>query len=70
MKKKSAAGKKSAGPKTTMKVGKKTYTKVSCHTSKREATKRAKKIRESGGTARVLKSGKANCVYKGPRRKK
>lgn len=54
----------------TMKVSvngiKKLYRKASCHTSKGAAKAKAVSVREGGKTARVVKSGKAYCVYVGP----
>ncbi len=62
--------KKSSGVATKTKVvGGKRYTKVSCAKTKTAAKKTADKIRAGGGTARVVKSGAAHCVYKGPRAK-
>ncbi|NUO01004.1 MAG: hypothetical protein HUU01_10360 [Saprospiraceae bacterium] len=61
---------KSSGTATKTKVlGGKRYTKVSCSSTKTAAKKSADRIRASGGTARVVKSGTAHCVYKGPRAK-
>jgi len=50
-------------------LGGKRYTKVSCSKTKTAAKKAADGIRAKGGTARVVKSGSAHCVYKGPRAK-
>lgn len=55
---------------STLKVGKKTYKKNSCHTTKTAAKKKAKGIRSNGGTARVVKQGSRHCVFKGPKAKK
>ncbi len=40
------------------------YKKESCHKTKTEAAKQAKKIRSQGAKARVLKSGTGYCTYK------
>ena len=53
-------------PKSTRKIGGKTFKRKSCHTSKSAATKAAKAIRGRGYTARVM----GGCVYQGPKSKK
>ena len=54
-----------AGSKSTT-IGGIKFTKVSCHATKAAAKKKAKAIRESGYTARVVD----RCVMKGRRRRK
>lgn len=44
----------------------KLYRKSSCHSTKGAAKVKAISVRNGGKTARVLKSGKAYCVYVGP----
>lgn len=39
------------------------YKKVSCHTTKTAAKKKAASMRKGGKTASVRKSGKAYCVF-------
>lgn len=39
------------------------YKKVSCHTTKTAATKKAKSMRNGGKTASVRKVGKGYCVF-------
>ena len=39
------------------------YKKVSCHTTKSAAKKKAKSMRNGGKTASVRKIGKGYCVY-------
>lgn len=56
---------KSAAPKARRKIGGKTFTKASCHTTKTAAKKAAKNLRAKGYTARVV----SGCVYKGPKSK-
>ena len=77
-KKKSSRGTKSSAAKPlamTLKVKSgektKTYKKVACSKLKSEATKKAKKIREANGTARVKKDPVRGtwCVFKGAKKK-
>ena len=51
---------------STVTIGGLKFTKVSCHKTKTSAKSAAKKIRESGFTARVV----GNCVVKGRKAKK
>lgn len=64
---------KSTGPKSTIKIKvgstTRTYKRTMCG-GKTDITKKAKTIREKGGTARVVKNGTKYCLYKGPRAKK
>ena len=53
-----------AGNSTT--IGGIRFTKSSCHTTKSAANSKAKDIRDTGYTARVV----GKCVYKGRKRKK
>jgi hypothetical protein len=46
-----------------------TFSKTSCHGTKTEAAKQADRIRAQGNNARVIKSGKLNCVFKGGKTK-
>jgi hypothetical protein len=48
-----------------VKIAGKTFTKQSCHTTKTAATAQANRIRAQGNNARVIKSGKVSCVFKG-----
>lgn len=45
------------------------YKKVSCHTTKTAAKKKADSMRKSGSTASVRKSGKAFCVFSAGKKK-
>jgi hypothetical protein len=57
-------------PKLTIKIaGAGSFSKNSCHSTKTSATKQADRIRAQGNKARVIKSGKAHCVYKGGKMK-
>lgn len=56
----------STGPAATRKVGKSTFKRKSCHTTKSAAKKAAQAIRKKGYKARVFGS----CVYQGPKAKK
>lgn len=49
---------------------KKQFRKASCHTTKGAAKAKATSVRDGGKTARVVKNGKAYCVYVGPSKKK
>lgn len=46
-----------------MAKAKRKYRKVSCHTTKTAAKKKAASLRKSGSTATVRKAGKAHCVF-------
>lgn len=60
----------SSAPKLTIRIaGAGTFSKTSCHATKTDANKQADRIRAQGNKARVIKSGKANCVYKGGKMK-
>lgn len=60
----------SAAPKMTIKIsGAGSFSKNSCHGTKTEAAKQADRIRAQGNKARVIKTGKAHCVYKGGKMK-
>ena len=56
-----------------VKVGgvEKKFTKIGCSRLKKDATKKADKLREAGFTVRVKKDPVtgANCIYKGAKRK-
>lgn len=54
-----------SAPAVSRKVGKRTYRKVSCHTTVTTARKRKESIRKSGYSAMVV----GKCVYKGPKLK-
>ena len=57
-------------PKMTIKIaGAGSFSKNSCHSTKTEAGKQADRIRAQGNKARVIKSGKSHCVYKGGKMK-
>lgn len=56
---------KISAPAVSRKVGKRTYRKVSCHTTVTTARKRKESIRNSGFSAMVV----GKCVYKGPKLK-
>ncbi|MEZ4925570.1 MAG: hypothetical protein R3A50_04790 [Saprospiraceae bacterium] len=58
----------SASP-TTVKIGGQKFSKASCHSKKTDAKKRAESVRSNGSRARVIKNGKAYCVYTGGKRK-
>ena len=58
-----------ASPKSRIKIGALNFTKSSCHGNKTDAKKRADNMRGRGTRARVIKSGKAYCVYTGGRSK-
>lgn len=58
-----------ASPKSRIKIGALNFTKSSCHGTKTDAKKRADGVRSKGTRARVIKSGKAYCVYTGGRSK-
>jgi len=58
-----------AAPKSRIKIGALNFTKSSCHGTKTDAKKRADGVRSKGTRARVIKSGKAYCVYTGGRSK-
>lgn len=58
-----------AAPKSRIKIGALNFTKSSCHSTKTDAKKRADGVRTKGTRARVIKSGKAYCVYTGGRSK-
>lgn len=58
-----------AAPKSRIKIGSLNFTKSSCHGNKTDAKKRADGVRSKGTRARVIKSGKAYCVYTGGRSK-
>jgi len=45
------------------------YKKVSCHDKKSTANNKAKKMREDGKTATVIKEGKKYCVKSAGKRK-
>lgn len=66
-----ATKKKAPGATLKVKVGSttRTYKRTRCGT-KSAISAAAKKIRDAGGTARVVKNGTKHCLYKGPRRKK
>lgn len=58
------------GPKKTIKIaGVGNFTHQGCFVSKTEAQKKAERIRAQGNKARVIKTGGANCVYKGGKMK-
>ncbi len=61
-----AKSKTSSGPAATRKIGKSTFTRKSCHTTKSAATKAAEAIRKRGYKARIVGS----CVYQGPKAKR
>jgi len=52
-----------------IKIAGATFVKSSCHTTKTSAQKQADNIRAQGNNARVIKSGKSICVYKGAKTK-
>jgi hypothetical protein len=54
-----------AAPKSRIKIGALNFTKSSCHSTKTDAKKRADGVRARGTRARVIKNGKAYCVYTG-----
>jgi len=56
---------KISAPAVSRKVGKRTYKKVSCHTTITTARKRKESLRNSGYSAMVV----GKCVYKGPKLK-
>lgn len=56
----------SKGPAATKKIGKSTFKRKSCHTTKSAAKKAAQAIRNKGYKARVV----GGCVYQGPRAKR
>lgn len=61
---------RTAAPKLTIKIaGVGSFSKNSCHSTKTAATKQAERIRAQGNKARVIKTGKAHCVYKGGKMK-
>ena len=65
-----AAKKKVAGVAATkLKIAGVNFSKSSCHTSKGAAKSRAESVRNTGTRARVIKSGKAFCVYTGGKSK-
>lgn len=59
-----------AGTAATATIGGKRFTKKSCHTTKTAAKSAAEKVRATGKTARVVKSGSAHCVFEGARRRR
>lgn len=58
-----------AAPKSRIKIGALNFSKSSCHSTKTDAKKRADGVRSKGTRARVIKYGKAYCVYTGGRSK-
>ena len=70
---KTASAAKPLGATRKVKCGEKTktYKKVACSKLKSEATKKAKKIREADGTARIKKDPVRGtwCVFKGAKKK-
>ncbi len=54
-----------SAPAVSRKVGKRTYKKVSCHTTVATAKKRKSSLNRSGYSAMVV----GKCVYKGPKLK-
>lgn len=69
--KKKPAKRKSVGAAASdkVKIGAVTFTKQSCHSTKTAATAQANRIRAQGNNARVIKSGKVSCVFKGGKTK-
>ena len=64
------ANKTGAGAKNETKViNGKRFVKDSCSSTKSAANKKADGIRAAGNTARVIKTGAAHCVFKGPKSK-
>lgn len=51
------------GAKKTRVFGGKRYTHNSCSRTKTDAKKRAKRLRDKGKKARVVKIGSKHCVY-------
>ena len=58
-----------AAPKSRIKISGVNFSKSSCHGTKTDAKKRADGVRARGTRARVIKSGKAYCVYTGGKSK-
>lgn len=58
-----------AAPKSRIKISGVNFSKSSCHSTKTDAKKRADGVRARGTRARVIKSGKAYCVYTGGKSK-
>lgn len=58
-----------AAPKSRIKISGVNFSKSSCHGTKTDAKKRADGVRAKGTRARVIKSGKAYCVYTGGKSK-
>ncbi len=50
---------------SSLKIAGKKYMRIGCYGNKSTASKAAKKVRESGYTARVIDG----CLFKGPKRK-
>lgn len=60
---------KVAGSPDKVKIAGQNFSKSSCHTNKSAAQGRAETVRSGGTRARVIKSGKAYCVYTGGKSK-
>lgn len=58
------------GMSKTLKIGGRTYHLDRSYRKKSDANKRAKNIREDGATARIMKIGDMNRVFRGPRDKR
>lgn len=58
-----------ADPKSRIKISGVNFSRSSCHSTKTDAKKRADGVRARGTRARVIKSGKAYCVYTGGKSK-
>ncbi len=68
-KRKARVGTTAAAPKSRIKISGVNFSKSSCHGTKTDAKKRAEGVRARGTRARVIKNGKAYCVYTGGRSK-